>query len=252
MKQETWQWLTGMVAALATAGAAAQAFPAKAVRLVVPFPPGGATDTFSRVAAAEMGKTLGQQVLVENRPGAGTTIAAELVAKGGGPNVANSSRDGRLERCRDLFQPKKFTPAGLEVWDPPGLPPGSAEADKEKRTRLLSALREADGYVAGEGMPKFLQLIREAATARLSDVERTQLAALLEPIPIEQPPAVIDRPLVRRFIARHRLEKRDPGARVSDPVRPIVYYLDPGVPEPVRSALLDGARWWNQAFEAAG
>ena len=58
--------------------------------------------------------------------------------------------------------------------------------------------------------------------------------------------------MTQRFIRRHRLEKRDPSARVSDPVEPIVYYLDPGAPEPIRSALLDGARWWNQAFEAAG
>ena len=62
-------------------GAHAQAFPAKPVRLVVAFAPGGATDTFSRVTAAEMSRTMGQQVLVENRPGAGTTIAAEHVAK---------------------------------------------------------------------------------------------------------------------------------------------------------------------------
>ncbi len=59
-------------------------------------------------------------------------------------------------------------------------------------------------------------------------------------------------PLVTRLIARHRLEKRDPAAAVSEPVEPIVYYLDPGTPEPVRSALLEGAGWWNQAFEAAG
>ena len=39
---------------------------------------------------------------------------------------------------------------------------------------------------------------------------------------------------------------------MSEPVEPIVYYLDPGTPEPVRSALLEGARWWNEAFEAAG
>lgn len=58
--------------------------------------------------------------------------------------------------------------------------------------------------------------------------------------------------MTQRFIRRHRLEKRDPTAVVSDPVEPIMYYLDPGTPEPVRSALLDGARWWNQAFEAAG
>lgn len=58
--------------------------------------------------------------------------------------------------------------------------------------------------------------------------------------------------MTQRFIRRHRLEKRDPNAAMSDPVEPIIYYLDPGTPEPVRSALLDGARWWNQAFEAAG
>jgi hypothetical protein len=64
--------------------------------------------------------------------------------------------------------------------------------------------------------------------------------------------APLEQPLLQRFIARHRLEKVNPGAPVSDVVKPIVYYLDPGTPEPVRSALLDGARWWNQAFEAAG
>ena len=62
----------------------------------------------------------------------------------------------------------------------------------------------------------------------------------------------IGEPIEKRFIVRHRLEKRDPKAAISDPVEPIIYYLDPGTPEPVRSALLDGARWWNQAFEAAG
>jgi hypothetical protein len=56
----------------------------------------------------------------------------------------------------------------------------------------------------------------------------------------------------RQFIRRHRIEKRDPSAPVSEPVKPIVYYVDRGTPEPIRSALVDGARWWNQAFEAAG
>lgn len=58
--------------------------------------------------------------------------------------------------------------------------------------------------------------------------------------------------MTRRLIQRHRLEKKDPGAALSDPVDPIVYYLDPGTPEPVRSALLSGGRWWAEAFEAAG
>jgi len=64
--------------------------------------------------------------------------------------------------------------------------------------------------------------------------------------------APLDQSQTQRFIARHRLEKVNPAAAVSDAVKPIIYYLDPGTPEPVRSALLDGARWWNQAFEAAG
>ncbi|MEL6923853.1 MAG: zinc-dependent metalloprotease, partial [Bacteroidota bacterium] len=62
----------------------------------------------------------------------------------------------------------------------------------------------------------------------------------------------IDQSLEKQFIARHRLKKKNPAAAVSEAVEPIIYYLDRGAPEPVRSALLDGARWWNQAFEAAG
>lgn len=62
----------------------------------------------------------------------------------------------------------------------------------------------------------------------------------------------IGEPMVKRFINRHRLIKKNPSAAVSEPVEPIIYYLDNGTPEPVRSALLEGARWWNQAFEAAG
>ncbi len=64
--------------------------------------------------------------------------------------------------------------------------------------------------------------------------------------------ARLDEPLVRRFIARHRLEKVNPGPAPSAVRKPIVFYLDPGTPEPVRSALLEGARWWAEAFEAAG
>src|SRR6267142_2948215 len=62
----------------------------------------------------------------------------------------------------------------------------------------------------------------------------------------------ISEPIVKRFAARHRLEKKDTSAAASEAVKPIVYYLDRGAPEPIRSALLEGARWWAQAFEAAG
>lgn len=59
-------------------------------------------------------------------------------------------------------------------------------------------------------------------------------------------------PIDKYFIIRHRLKKKDPNAARSEPVKPIIYYLDNGTPEPIRSALLEGASWWNEAFEAAG
>lgn len=62
----------------------------------------------------------------------------------------------------------------------------------------------------------------------------------------------IDEDLVVRLVARHRLEKKDPTAARSEAMEPIVYYVDPGTPEPIRSALIEGASWWNQAYEAAG
>ena len=62
----------------------------------------------------------------------------------------------------------------------------------------------------------------------------------------------VNESITKRFIYRHRLEKKNPNAAISEAVEPIIYYLDRGTPEPVRSALLDGGRWWNQAFEAAG
>jgi len=62
----------------------------------------------------------------------------------------------------------------------------------------------------------------------------------------------VSTPIDKYFIIRHRLKKKDPTAAISEPVKPIIYYLDNGTPEPIRSALMEGASWWNQAFEAAG
>src|SRR5262249_48815539 len=64
--------------------------------------------------------------------------------------------------------------------------------------------------------------------------------------------APLGTPMVDHLLRRHRLEKVDPNARVSDVKKPIQYYVDRGTPEPIRTALIEGARWWNQAFEAAG
>ncbi|MFL2620498.1 MAG: zinc-dependent metalloprotease [Flavobacteriaceae bacterium] len=58
--------------------------------------------------------------------------------------------------------------------------------------------------------------------------------------------------ITKKYIIRHRLEKKNPELDISEAVEPIIYYLDPGTPEPVKSALLDGGRWWNQAYESIG
>jgi Met-zincin/Domain of unknown function (DUF5117) len=62
----------------------------------------------------------------------------------------------------------------------------------------------------------------------------------------------VSEPIEKRYIVRHRLQKKDPSAAISEAIKPIVYYIDPGAPEPIRGALVEGAKWWNQAFEAAG
>jgi hypothetical protein len=62
----------------------------------------------------------------------------------------------------------------------------------------------------------------------------------------------IAEPIVMRYLRRHRLVKKDPSAAVSEPVQPIQYWVDSGAPDDVKKALVEGASWWNQAFEAAG
>lgn len=101
----------------------------------------------------------------------------------------------------------------------------------------------------------------------LSVREHHSFVALPEPgyRPREQDPRVgffgvsfkdfsqpFDQPLTRYFISRWRLQKKDPQAALSEPVKPIVFYLDRAIPEPMRSAIRRGALWWNEAFEQAG
>ena len=62
----------------------------------------------------------------------------------------------------------------------------------------------------------------------------------------------INEELEKRWIVRHRLEKKDSNAAVSEAVKPIIYYVDSGAPKDIQAALIEGAAWWNQAFEAAG
>ena len=73
--------ILSVVALLIPVAAQAQVYPAKPVRLIVPYPAGGGTDFFARAVGAQLSQQLGQQIVVENRPGAATIIGAEAVAK---------------------------------------------------------------------------------------------------------------------------------------------------------------------------
>ena len=71
-------------------------------------------------------------------------------------------------------------------------------------------------------------------------------------VPYRDYAASLDRPIEQRLLVRHRLEKKDPTQAQSEALEPLVYYVDAGAPEPIRSALIEGAQWWNDAFTAAG
>lgn len=93
----------------------------------------------------------------------------------------------------------------------------------------------------------FVQLPDEGYTPRVFDPRSGSF-----PLTYYDYSTPIWEPVEQRFITRHRLEKKNPNEATSEAKEPIIYYLDPGTPEPVRTALLEGARWWNEAFEAIG
>lgn len=79
--QAIWRALLAAVLALCCAGLAAQAYPSKAVRIVVPYPPGGGTDVLARLVGRHLAESLTQPVVIENRAGGNAQIGMDLVAK---------------------------------------------------------------------------------------------------------------------------------------------------------------------------
>lgn len=138
---------------LAAVGVSAQAqtYPDKSIKLVVPFPPGGATDSLGRVLAGSLGDVLGQPVVVENRPGAGTVVAASAVAKAPPDGYtlllgASSTLMHNLVLRPDLpYDPfKSFTPIGL-VADMGLVVLANPSAESTKLSDILDKARAQPG-----------------------------------------------------------------------------------------------------------
>lgn len=115
-----------------------------------------------------------------------------------------------------------------------------------KGREIYSVSPDADNITVRQHH-SFVQLPDDGYTPRKFDPRAGYFATTYKDYAVP-----INEDINQRLINRHRLQKKDPEAEKSEAVEPIIYYLDPGTPEPVRSALLDGAKWWNQAFEAAG
>jgi len=157
------------VACCAAAGAQAQSYPAKPIRLILPFPPGGGTDVVGRLLAQKLGQALGQQVIVDNRAGAGGRIGTDLVAKslpdGYTLLLATSSVMGTgpaLYQKLPFNMPKDFAPISLVAYTAyvlvvhPSVPAKSVKdlvmLAKSKPGRLTYASSGAGGaaHLSGE------------------------------------------------------------------------------------------------------
>ncbi|RJF99622.1 tripartite tricarboxylate transporter substrate binding protein [Noviherbaspirillum saxi] len=129
----------------AAGGASAQSYPAKSIKLVVPFPPGGTTDILARAVGAELSKALGQQVIVDNRPGAGGNIGSEIVAKSPADGytllmgtVGTHSINQSLYTKLPYDPVKDFAPVTVVASVPNVLVLNAALADKNKITDVKS------------------------------------------------------------------------------------------------------------------
>jgi len=161
-------------------------------------------------------------------------VAARLQRNGEGTYKVDASRSAMyLERTKNFPKNSEFEAIITLVGKPKG--------------RNLRSVTPTAAAVTVRMHHSMVELPDDAYTPRVYDPRSGYNA-----ISYQDYATPIDQPLTKRFIRRHRLEKKNPNATTSEPVEPIIYYLDRGAPEPIRSALLEGASWWNQAFEAAG
>jgi len=102
-----------LVAMAPSAASAQDSFPVKPIQLVLPFPPGGATDVVGRIVAQKLGERLGKTIVVENRPGAGTVVGASYVAKAAPDGYTLLASSGTTFTVNPAVYQKNFEPIGL-------------------------------------------------------------------------------------------------------------------------------------------
>jgi tripartite-type tricarboxylate transporter receptor subunit TctC len=154
----TYRFFLALVLALLApwAGAQAQGYPSKPIQLVIPFPPGGATDIVGRLVGTKLGERLGQPVVIENRPGAGTVIGASFVAKAPADGYTLLASSGSTFTVNPAIHPKlpydpvkSFEPIGLVSRVPLIVLANAAVPIKDLKQLIAAVQREPGKYVYG-------------------------------------------------------------------------------------------------------
>lgn len=162
---------------------------------------------------------------------------------------------GVVTRLRDTGQGSFKLDAGRSVVDVEGF---LAFPDNIEFEAVLTYSGDKPGELVRKTAPtaEAVTLVQHYSLIRVPDDDYTPRRfdprAGSSPVVFADYAVPLDVPIETRWIVRHRLEKDDPHAQRSRAKEPIVYYVDRGAPEPVRSALVEGASWWTEAYEAAG
>ena len=205
------KWFATLAALVFSAAALAQSYPAKSVRIVVPYPPGGTVDVVARVVAQRLTEQMGQQFIVENRAGANGTVGSDYVSKSA-PDGYTLLVQASIFAANPLFLPnvpydvqKDFTPISHIGWVPllvtahPSVPAKNlrefialVKADVKKYTFATSGLGSA-GHLSEEtikrqaGVPELLIVPYKGAGPALTDLIGGQVSSLIDPLPSSYP-----------------------------------------------------------------
>jgi tripartite-type tricarboxylate transporter receptor subunit TctC len=253
-------FVTGALA-LATASAtsvrAQSAYPARPIRLIVPYPPGGGTDFFARLVGTAMAQSLGQPIVVENRPGAATIIGAEAVARSAPDgytfllgDVATYAANPSLYSKLSYDPQKDFSPITLTGRFAIVLLVNTNKLKVNSVADLVDAARKAPGSIdyasGGTGNPFHLasELFAQAAGIKLNHVPYRGAAPALQDLAAGQ--------VGMMFIdfATARSQLTTPGIKALAVASPTNFPGLPGVPTIAASGYPGFEAWAWQGFVA--